>query len=241
MVKMKGKRNLGIGTLLIALLILSLIFVLVLNFEKVREDIDGPEAKLTVEKPEPISADPIKEDRPYWYLLIADKDQQKVLFEYIDNCNASDQEKETMKEAMTDIWSRYPDHITKEDYQVLESVDAKVGKYLNDKYGGSTEEGVSRLILAIFNEGSKDHELLVKIYDQNETCLFSEEHLLTHEKQVSSPGIFAKYGTYSYEVTLDGNITETYEFVLNTYYSSTVIAINDSNSEAPISINVESL
>lgn len=241
MVKMKGKRNIGISTLLTALLILSLIFVLVLNFEKVRKDIDGSEAELFVEQPEPISADLIAEGRPYWYLLIADKDQQKVLFEYIDNCSASDQEKESMKEAMTDIWSRYPDHITEEDYQVLESVDAKVGKYLNDKYGGSTEEGVSRLILAVFNEGSKDHKLLVKIYDQNETCLFSEEYLLAHKKQISSPGIFAKYGTYSYKVILDDNVTETYDFVLNTYYSSTVIAINDSDSETPISINVESL
>lgn len=146
-----------------------------------------------------------------------------------------------MKEAMKDIWSRYPDQITEEDYPVLESISDAVGKYLNDKYGGSTEEGVSRLTLSMFNEDSKDHELLVEIYDQNETCIFSEEHFLTHKGQVSSPGFFTKYGAYNYEVTLDGNITETYEFILDTYYSSTVIAINDLDSGTPISIAVESL
>lgn len=238
---MKGNRSSGISILFIGLLTLSLIFVMALNIERIHKDTDGPEAELVVEEPEPISGDPITEDRPYWYLLIADKDQQEVLFQYIDNSNVSDQEKYTMKEAMTDIWSRYPDKINEEDYQVLESVSDTVGKSLNDQYGGSTVEGVSRLILSMFNEDSKDHELLVEIYNQNETCIFSEEHFLSHEEQVSSPGIFTEYGTYNYKVTLDGNITETYEFLLDTYYSSTVIAINNSDSGTPISISVESL
>ncbi|HIH73837.1 MAG TPA: hypothetical protein HA306_00590 [Methanosarcina sp.] len=234
-------KKVGVGTLILTMLLVGIALMPVASAEKISEDIDGLETELIVEEPEPIPVDPITEDRPYWYLLIADKNQQKVLFQYIDNCYVSDQEKKDMKKAMKDIWSRYPDQITEEDYPVLESVSDTVGKYLNDKYGGSTEEGVSRLTLSMFNEDSKDHELLVEIYDQNETCIFSEEHFLAHEGQVSSPGIFAKYGTYNYEVTLDGNITETYEFVLDTYYSSTVIAINDSDSGAPISIAVESL
>lgn len=244
---MKGKQKLKTSTLFIALLILSLIFVSVLSFERVKKDIngseakdiDGSEAELAVEQEPLVSADPITENRPYWYLLIADKDQQKILFQYIDNCSASDQEKKAMKQSMADIWSRYPDNITEKDYQTLESVDTKVGEYLNDKYGVSTEEGVSRLTLFMFNEGSKNHNILVKIYDENETCIFSKEYLLAQDKHVSSPGILAKHGTYIYKVTLDDNITKTYEFVLKTYYSSTSISIKD--SETPISIDVESL
>ncbi len=72
-------------------------------------------------------------------------------------------------------------------------------------------------------------------------CLFSEEYFLAHGEEVSSPGIFAECGTYVYEVTLDGNITETYEFVLDTYYSSTVIIISDSDPGTPISVTVKSL
>ena len=141
--RMKGKQKLKTSTLLIALLIISLIFVSVLSFEKVKkdmngskaEDIDGSEAELVAEQEPSVPADPITENRPYWYLLIADKEEQKTLFQYIDNCSASDQEKRAMKQSMADIWSRYPDNITEEDNQTLELVDTKVGEYLNDTYG----------------------------------------------------------------------------------------------------------
>ncbi|AKJ37686.1 hypothetical protein [Methanosarcina barkeri] len=140
---MKGKQKLKTNMLLIALLILSLIFVSVLSFEKVKqdmngskaEDIDGSEAELVEEQEPAVSADLITENRPYWYLLIAGKEEQKTLFQYIDNCSASDQEKQSMKQSMADIWSRYPDNITEKDYQALELVDTKVGEYLNDTYG----------------------------------------------------------------------------------------------------------
>jgi hypothetical protein len=140
---MKGKQKLKTSTLLIALLIISLIFVSVLSFEKVKkdmngskaEDIDGSEAELVAEQEPSVPADPITENRPYWYLLIADKEEQKTLFQYIDNCSASDQEKKAMKQSMADIWSRYPDNITEEDNQTLELVDTKVGEYLNNTYG----------------------------------------------------------------------------------------------------------
>ncbi|WP_440956806.1 hypothetical protein ACSAZK_07915 [Methanosarcina sp. Mfa9] len=213
----------------------------IVDEERIREDADGPEVELIVEEPGPVPVNPISENRPYWYLLIADPEQQKVLFSYIDNCYVSDEEKNEMKMAMEDIWNRYPDRITEKDYLMLEKVDVATAEYLNYKHGVSTEEGVSGLRLHIFNEGSKDHELLVKIYDKNETCLFSEGYFLAHEEEDSSPGIFAEHGTYIYELTLDGNITETYEFVLDTYCSSTVIIINDSDSGTPISITVESL
>lgn len=141
--RMKGKQKLKTNMLLIALLILSLIFVSVLSFEKVKqdmngskaEDIDGSEAELVEEQEPAVSADLITENRPYWYLLIAGKEEQKTLFQYIDNCSASDQEKQSMKQSMADIWSRYPDNITEKDYQALELVDTKVGEYLNDTYG----------------------------------------------------------------------------------------------------------
>lgn len=142
--RMKGKQKLKTSTLLIVLLILSLIFVSVLSFEKVKkdmngskaEDIDGSEAELVAEQEPSVPADPITENNgPYWYLLTVDKEEQKTLFQYIDNCNASDQEKKAMKQSMADIWSRYPDNITEEDNQTLELVDTKVGEYLNDTYG----------------------------------------------------------------------------------------------------------
>ncbi|HII92244.1 MAG TPA: hypothetical protein HA262_08790 [Methanosarcina sp.] len=150
--RMKGKQKLKTSTLLIALLIISLIFVSVLSFENVKkdmngskaedidgskaEDIDGEEVELVAEQEPSVPADPIIENNgPYWYLLTVDKEEQKTLFQYIDNCNASDQEKKAMKQSMADIWGRYPDNITEEDNQTLELVDTKVGEYLNDTYG----------------------------------------------------------------------------------------------------------
>ena len=91
----------------------------VLSFEKVKkdmngskaedidgskaEDIDGEEVELVAEQEPSVPADPIIENNgPYWYLLTVDKEEQKTLFQYIDNCNASDQEKKAMKQSMAE-------------------------------------------------------------------------------------------------------------------------------------------
>ncbi|MFO7966951.1 MAG: hypothetical protein R6U44_05070 [Archaeoglobaceae archaeon] len=50
----------------------------------------------------------IKEATPYWILLAASKKEQKVLFEYIDNCNLTEEETERMKEFMSEMWNEYP-------------------------------------------------------------------------------------------------------------------------------------
>lgn len=245
-------RKFGIVGLLAVMLLVSVVVISALSANSVPEltaEVEEPAEIVDdeiqypiLEEPEPVpKINTSTPEMPYWYLLEADPEQQKILFSYIDNCYVSDEEKNEMKMAMEDIWNRYPEQITEQDYLILEKVDVATAEYLNYKHGVSTEEGVSGLRLHIFNEGSKDHELLVKIYDKNETCLFSEEYFLAHEEEVSSPGIFAEHGTYIYEVTLDGNITETYEFVLDTYCSSTVIIINDSDPGTPISITVESL
>jgi hypothetical protein len=245
-------RKFGIVGLLAVMLLVSVVVISALSANSVPEltaEVEEPAEIVDdeiqypiLEEPEPVpKINTSTPEMPYWYLLEADPEQQKILFSYIDNCYVSDEEKNEMKMAMEDIWNRYPEQITEQDYLILEKVDVATAEYLNYKHGVSTEEGVSGLRLHIFNEGSKDHELLVKIYDKNETCLFCEEYFLAHEEEVSSPGIFAEHGTYIYEVTLDGNITETYEFVLDTYCSSTVIIINDSDPGTPISITVESL
>lgn len=136
-------KRFGIGTLILALLLMSMALVPAASDEEIREDVDGSEVNLTIEEGPVViyHSDPITQNNPYWYLLMADTNEQKILFQYIDNCSASNQEKQAMKQSMTDIWSRYPDNITEEDNQILESVDTKVGEYLNGKYGGSTEEG----------------------------------------------------------------------------------------------------
>lgn len=129
------KKRFGIGKLILAVLLMSVAFVPAANAEETREDVDGSEANLTLEEPVFIYNDPITENSPYWYLLIADTNQQQILFQYIDNCSVSNQEKQSMKQSMTDIWNRYPDNITEEDNQTLEYIDSKVGEYLNGKYG----------------------------------------------------------------------------------------------------------
>ncbi len=251
-------RKFGIVGLLAVMLLVSVVVISALSANSVPElttEVEEPAEIVDeeiqypiLEEPEPVpKINTSTPEMPYWYLLEADPEQQKILFSYIDNCYVSNEEKNEMKMAMEDMWNRYPEQITGQDYLMLEKVAFATAEYLNDKHGVSTEEEVStegvisRLILCIFNDGSKDHELLVKIYDKNETCLFSEEYFLAHEEEVSSPGIFAECGTYVYELTLDGNITETYEFVLDTCYSSTVIIINDSDPGTPISITVKSL
>ncbi|PAV14153.1 hypothetical protein ASJ81_02500 [Methanosarcina spelaei] len=128
------KKKFRIGTLILVVLLISVASVPAANAEEPREDVNGSEANLTSEQLLYIYNDPITENSPYWYLLAANTNEKQTLFQYIDNCSVSDQEKISMKHSMTDIWSRYPDNITEEDNQTLEYIDTTVGEYLSNKY-----------------------------------------------------------------------------------------------------------
>lgn len=59
------KKKFGIGTLILAVLLISMAFVPAANAEEPREDVDGSEANLTLEVPMFICNDPITENNPY--------------------------------------------------------------------------------------------------------------------------------------------------------------------------------
>lgn len=48
-----------------------------------------------------------------------DPESQAIKMEYIDNFNVSETEKEKYKAGLQDIWDRYPDKITKDDYAFM--------------------------------------------------------------------------------------------------------------------------
>lgn len=139
---MKTNIRFGIGALLAAILLVSMAFVPTVSAEVLTEDTvkeivttDQPEL---IPEPLPdivVDAVSVAEQNPYWYLLEADNEQQKTLFEYIDNSYVSKKEKQEMKKAMKDIWRRYPDKLTEEDDIMLEKVAVATAEYLNDKYG----------------------------------------------------------------------------------------------------------
>lgn len=123
------------------MLISSLAFISVATAEAVTDEIAS--AVVLIEQNPELDLNPditIKSydtETPYWYLLEADKDQQKTLLKYIDECYASEQEKNEMKKSIKDIWNRYPDSITEEDMVVLGQIDVATAEYLNDKHGVS--------------------------------------------------------------------------------------------------------
>lgn len=130
------------------MLILSTAFVSSATAEAVTNEID-PEVEVVLIQQNPgldlnpdITIKSYDTEIPYWYLLEANKDQQKTLLKYIDQCYASKQEKNEMKKSMKDIWNRYPDSITEKDMIVLGQIDVAAAEYLNDKHGVSDEVSV---------------------------------------------------------------------------------------------------
>ncbi|MDW7727786.1 MAG: hypothetical protein SCH70_11880 [Candidatus Methanoperedens sp.] len=136
------KRNImsGIGMFLAAMLLVSMAFIPAVSAEALSQG-TSPEIVNTEQPeliPEPLptvgSASTI-EQNPFWYLIEANKEEQKTLLKYIDNSYVSNKEKQEMKKAMKDIWKRYPDQITENDNIVLERVAKATAEYLNDVYG----------------------------------------------------------------------------------------------------------
>jgi len=124
--------------LILAMLLVSITFVPAASAEKLTEktnDTAVDEIEYSVPEPEPIITLNTTSKQPYWYLLEADENQQKIFFNYIDNCYVSNEEKKEMKKEMKDIWKKHPDKITEEDYHTLEKIDKATSEYLNDKYG----------------------------------------------------------------------------------------------------------
>jgi hypothetical protein len=67
-------KRFGIGTLILALLLMSMALVPAASDEEIREDVDGSEVNLTIEEESVViyHSDPITQNNPYWYLLMAD-------------------------------------------------------------------------------------------------------------------------------------------------------------------------
>ncbi|KXS40851.1 MAG: hypothetical protein AWU59_2363 [Methanolobus sp. T82-4] len=127
-------------SMLLAILIFSVAFISSVNagVNAVNNDseiVKDYQVNLTPE-PEPIVVlSSTTQKDPYWYLLEADKQEQKILFDYIDNCYVTSVEKEEMKKAIKDIWKRYPSQLTEDDYEILGKIEKSTAEYLNDKYG----------------------------------------------------------------------------------------------------------
>ncbi|MDI9394378.1 MAG: hypothetical protein QM426_02705 [Euryarchaeota archaeon] len=61
---------------------------------------------------------------PYRALAFAgtQEESRSVTFKYIDGFNVSEKEKDRYKAGIKDIWDRYPDKITKDDYEFMSEI-----------------------------------------------------------------------------------------------------------------------
>ncbi|MFZ3383348.1 MAG: hypothetical protein WA144_05430 [Candidatus Methanoperedens sp.] len=135
---MNKNKGLQLGAVLAAMLLLSMAFVPAVSAEvlsqgTVYEVVTTDQPKLIPESIPAINSTQI-EHRPFWYLIEADKEEQKILFKYIDNSYVSNKEKQGMKKAMKEIWEN-PDQISEENQLMLERVAVANAEYLNDVYG----------------------------------------------------------------------------------------------------------
>jgi hypothetical protein len=141
---MKNNR-IKFASLLVAMLVLSLVFVPAVSAKATNEEdikvVNSSLIELTPESESIIVTSMATEKDPYWYLVEADNEEQKILFKYIDNCYVTTKEKTEMKKAMKDIWKRYPEQLTEEDYEILGKIAKSTAEYLNDEYGND-EVGV---------------------------------------------------------------------------------------------------
>ncbi len=75
---------------------------------------------------------------PYRALAFAatDPESQAIKMGYIDNFDVSEKEKERYKAGLQDIWDRYPDRITKDDYAFMSELGPMIEKEGLKKYKG---------------------------------------------------------------------------------------------------------
>lgn len=61
---------------------------------------------------------------PYRALAFAgtQEESRSITFKYIDGFNVSEEEKDRYKAGIKDIWDRYPDKITKDDYEFMSEI-----------------------------------------------------------------------------------------------------------------------
>ncbi|WP_255336504.1 hypothetical protein [Methanosarcina sp. KYL-1] len=79
-------------------------------------------------------------------------------------------------------------------------------------FSGCTEiRKVDPLQFYLSNKGIEAHEVTVEILDAENVSIFSETYELDPEEKVHTEGIEVELGTYTYVLTLDGNVTRTYE------------------------------
>jgi hypothetical protein len=71
---------------------------------------------------------------PYWPMVAADDDTKKAVLGYIEKLSVSDSEKREMKKSMNDIWSRFPNKITQNDYPVIQKIGDAVYNYIEKTY-----------------------------------------------------------------------------------------------------------
>jgi hypothetical protein len=78
---------------------------------------------------------------PYWPILAANDEEKKVYLSYIDKLSVSESEKKAMKKSMSDLWKRFPNGITKDDYPVIKKIGKAILDYL-DKTNGESKQSV---------------------------------------------------------------------------------------------------
>ncbi len=94
-------------------------------------------------------------------------------------------------------------------------------------------------VFGINNMDSTDHNINVQVFDSTNKLLINETYELGYSQTVSYPPtgwkdvyekdrLFPK-GKYTFIITLDGNVTETYQKVMDTWSSAHIVIDNNGN------------
>jgi competence protein ComGC len=81
---------------------------------------------------------------PYSPMVSADTETQQAILRHIGNFSCTDAERQEIEESMKDIWSRFPDKITTDDYPTLTKIGTALDEYLAEAY---VDEGLNRGII----------------------------------------------------------------------------------------------
>lgn len=76
----------------------------------------------------------VVKNAPGLYLISSPEKNHEGYLKHIDGMSISSEEKERMKADLEDLWARYPDEITEEDYPRIREITSAIEKYVDETY-----------------------------------------------------------------------------------------------------------
>ena len=143
---------------------------------------------------------------PYRPMVSADTETQQAILKHIGNFSLTDAEKQEMEESMKDIWSRFPDKITKDDYPTLTKIGTALDTYLAETY---FDEGINEGITVKWSgTGSKNvhgdliYQGVKGVYSNTNWATTAKTYANNPDNGTLDPEPFYRYYNHYYNPSL---------------------------------------